>query len=623
MFASGNKSRRCRLRGSLIVLLCCLGAANTAALAQLDEHRVQDLDYGSALYQFFQEDELSAIVQLMISNQRGGKRNQQHEANLLLADLYYSFGLYEESRELFAELLDAEVSESVQSRIWFNLARLRYEQGYDDHARDLLSRIDAKLPAYIEAERKYMLTNLYLGNRQYDDAADISKRIDSGSIWKIYARYNLAAAVIEDDRYEQGKTELAKIGQMQVRTPEMLALRDRANLSLGLVQLRRGEHESAIETLSRIRLEGPMSHEALLASGWAWYRMEQFEKAMVAWRVLLQRNAVDAATQEAILAIPANYAESGQDGLAIRNYEIATRQFEAQLRVLDNAITVIENNGLIASLRENELLNDRGSLQRLPPSSDVTPQLHLFLSTHEFQRELKRYQELLDIHNSLDYWDNTFPALELMLQERRLGFEQRLPKLQQSTSFDRLEQLLDQRDEYAARVQAIEAGEDYIALARPEERDHLERIERVHAAIDRVGDQRNTAYQQDMLRVLSGLLHYEMETDFPGRFWKAKKQVILLDRALDESELRVDTLRRIAESSTDEFDRFQNRIGGQLQRIRDLHTRVTDLLKKQEQHINGLAIKAIRQQQQHIVQLRLNASFELAKLYDKMAAKEE
>ncbi len=622
MCASGNKTRPGRIRHGLIALACGLCCSSFAALAQLEEHRVQDLGYGNALYHFFQEDELEAIIRLMVANERGLDRYQQHEANLLLADLYYSFGLFEESRELFAELLNAEVSDSVQNRIWFNLARLRYEQGYDDHARELLSRINAKLPGYIESERKYLLTNLYLGNRQYDEAADLSNQINSNSIWKIYARYNLAAAVIEEDRYEQGKTELEKIGQMKVRTPEMLALRDRANLSLGLVQLRRGLHEEALETLSRIRLEGPMSHDALLASGWAWYRQGQFEKAMLAWRVLLRRNAVDAATQEAILAIPANYAEAGQDGLAIQNYELATQQFEAQLRVLDNAITVIENNGLIASLRENEVLYDRGSLQRLPPSSDVSPQLHLFLSTHEFQRELKRYQELLDIRASLNYWDNTFPALELMLQERRLGFQQRLPKLQQSTSFDRLDQLLDQRDAYAAQVQQIEASQDYIALAQPEEREHLDRIERVRAAIDRVGGQRNTGYQQDMLRVLSGLLHYEMETDYPGRFWKAKKQMIQLDRALDQSELKVDSLRRIVESSGSQFDGFDDRISGQLQRIRDLNTRVNELLLKQEQYINQLAVKAIRQQQAHIVQLRLNARYELAKLYDKLAAKE-
>ena len=119
--------------------------------------------------------------------------------------------------------------------------------------------------------------------------------------------------MIEDDRYEPGRYLLDKIGQMKTAdSPELKALRDRSNLSLGLKQLRMELPEPALESLSRIRLEGPLSNQALLASGWAWYRLEQFDKAMIPWRVLLQRNAVDAATQEAILAIPTNYAESGK-----------------------------------------------------------------------------------------------------------------------------------------------------------------------------------------------------------------------------------------------------------------------------------------------------------------------
>ena len=44
-----------------------------------------------------------------------------------------------------------------------------------------------------------------------------------------------------------------------------------------------------------------------------------------------------------------------------------------------------------------------------------------------------------------------------------------------------------------------------------------------------------------------------------------------------------------------------------------------ELLARQEKHINQMAVEAIRQQQRHIFQLRLNARFELARLYDKMA----
>jgi hypothetical protein len=598
-------------------LLSC--ACVSLDAAQLREHRVEDLDYGRALYHYFQEDDLGAITQLMIARQRARNANQQDEANLLLADLYYDFGLYEESREIFAGLLTAEVSDSIQSRIWFNLARLRYEQGHFDHARDLLSRITEQLPKGIEAERKYMLVNLYLGNRQYDQAADLSNQISSRYIWKLYARYNMGVALAENGQYEQSKSILTRIGEINAPSTELRALRDRANLSLGLIQLRLDLPEDALESLSRIRLEGPLSNQALLATGWAWYRLDQFDKAAHPWRALIRRNAVDAATQEAIVAIPANYAKAEQNTLAVRHYEIAVKQFDLQLELLDNAVGSIENDGLISALQENALLYDSDRLQRLPPSSDVTPQLHILMASTEFQREIKRYQELTDIRVSLDYWSNSFPALELMLAERRQRFQQKLPLLQQSASFDQLEQIRERRERFAEQVNAIDASGDYLALATPEEEDHLERLQRVATSIVKVAPENDTAYQQDMFRLLSGLLNYEMETDYPVRFWKTRKQLILLDRALLKANYKVSALGQITERTANDFEIFEGLIDGQADRIESLRDRVSGLLKKQEQYINKLAIDEIRRQQLHIVQLRLNARFELAKLYDELA----
>ena len=617
---SVKRSARCFRHFFSALLLSCV--CTQLGASELNEHRVRNLDYGRSLYQYFQNDNLGAITQLMIAAERPRTAIQQNEANLLLADLYYDYGLYEESQEIFAQVLTAEVSDSIQSRIWFNLARLRYEQGYFDQAQDLLSRISDELPSEIEAERKYMLSDLYLDNRQYQQAADLGNQINSSSIWKVYSRYNLGVALIEDDHYEQGKSLLAKLGQMKAPSTELRGLRDRANLSLGLKQLRLGLPEEALESLSRIRLEGPLSNQALLASGWAWYRLERFDKALNHWRLLIRRNAVDAATQEAILAIPANYAKSEQNTLAVRHYEIAVKQFDQQLVLLSNAVGAIENDGLIAALQENQLLYDRISLERLPPSSEVTPQLHILMASTEFQREIKRYQELIDIRISLGYWGNSFPALELMLAERRQRFKQKLPLLEQSTSFEQLELLDERRESFAEEIDAIDFSNDYMALATPQEEDHLERLQRVATSIVKVAPERNTAYQQDMFRLLSGLLHYEMETAYPVRFWKARKQLILLDQALLESRQRATELSRITEHTADDFGVFQGRIAGQSERIHDLRSKVDGLIEKQELHINQLAVDEIRQQQLHIVKLRLNAHYELAKLYDKLAAQQ-
>ena len=121
-----------------------------------------------------------------------------------------------------------------------------------------------------------------------------------------------------------------------------------------------------------------------------------------------------------------------------------------------------------------------------------------------------------------------------------------------------------------------------------------------------------------MFRLLSGRLHYEMATDYPVRFWKTRKQLIHLDRALVQAKYRVSALQRVTERTASDFQVFEQRIHGQSDRILDLQAKASSLLKQQEQLINQMAIDAIREQQLHIVQLRLNARYQLAKIYDQL-----
>ena len=103
-------------------------------------------------------------------------------------------------------------------------------------------------------------------------------------------------------------------------------------------------------------------------------------------------------------------------------------------------------------------------------------------------------------------------------------------------------------------------------------------------------------------------------------FWQAKKQLLALDEALAESGQRAQSLRQITDLSRARFDEFEHRIHGQDLRIKALYQRVGKLIKRQETRINQLAINAIQEQQQHITQLRLNARYSLARLYDSLVS---
>ena len=242
------------------------------------------------------------------------------------------------------------------------------------------------------------------------------------------------------------------------------------------------------------------------------------------------------------------------------------------------------------------------------------------MASEVFQREVKRYQELVIIGSTLAEWDGNLPTLKLMLVERRKNFEQKLPLLQQTNDFETLANLQRSRDKYAGRLTEIENRQDFLSLATPDEKQQLQRLDKISLSLKKLKGLENTDSQADMHRLLAGILDWQISTDFAPRYWQANKQLKALDRALTESQQRARSLSQITDSSRKRFGEFEHRIDGKDIRIKNLYQRVVKLVKRQESRINQLAIEAIQQQQQHIIQLRLNARYSLARLYDSMVS---
>jgi hypothetical protein len=596
-----------------------IGASIQASESGL-QHRVEDLAYGQALFHYFQQNELPAIIQLLVAKQGSRTQTQIEESELLLADLYYSYGLYREAGMLFSRLQGENTSTGIKNRAWFNLARLNYDQGQYDTARELLAKIDDELPIHIESERQYLLTNLYLGNMQYQQAVSASQRITHGSAWSAYANYNLGVSMVESNQFDQGKVLLDKLGQMPTDSDEMAALRDQANLALGFSLLRLSKPEAALANFSRIRLQGPLSHKALLGAGWAWSRLENFDRALVPWLELTKKNTIDVATQEALLAIPTAFEQNQQNELAVQYYELAANQFDLQLAILDQVASSIRQSELITALLQNNLVTGTSRFDRTPPPSIATPYLYLLMASEVFQHAVKRYQELLDIRTSLTHWNGNLPTLNLMLVERRKNFHQKLPLLEQSTDFQTLSNLQRARETYAEKLNGIENRQDYLSLASVDEKRQFQRLDKIALSLNKLRGKKDTDSQADMHRLLSGLLNWQISTDYAPRYWQAKKQLLALDKALAESVRLSQSLGQITDLSRNRFAEFEHRIDGQDQRIKALYQRVGKLIERQESRINQLAVSAIQQQQQHITQLRLNARYSLARLYDSLVS---
>jgi tetratricopeptide (TPR) repeat protein len=604
---------------ALLLAIFALGQLSPTIAAEINrDHRVTDRAYGQALYHHFQQNNLRAITALMVADRQPQTNRQKDQSDLLLADLYYQYGLYDESDQLFSRLLTGDIDRSLLPRLWFNLARLNHDQGKHEKALELLLRIETPLAGGLQNEKQYLLSKLFVINDFIEDANIAIKTIDRNSIWYHYARYNLGVTLLENGKFDEGISILNTIGQLKNTSGELSALRDQANLAIGLSHLRINKPKAALQSLQRIRLQGLLSHTALLATGWAWTQLGDSGKAFVPWLELASKNTVDAATQEALLAIPTQLEQTNVPKLAIQYYTLAVGQFEKQIKVLDQSIKSIKAGELISLLSQNALIYDHEELAASSLQSDSAPYLHIVIASADFQQALKRFQELIDISSTLNHWKRNLPTLDLMLDERRQRFISKRPLLEQTGSFESLGELQQLRDNFASRINQVENNQSSLELASEKQKAQLGRLHKVAASLDRIGDLRDTSDERDMHRLANGLVTWQIRTSYASRLWAAKKQLKQLDNTLAEASTRVNSLKRISTDSASRFDEFEARIKTQQNKIAGMVSRTADLIERQEAQINNLAIATLESQKQHLKQLMLNSRYALATLYDKM-----
>lgn len=605
----------------LVCLCLLLQLALPASSEERQLHQVQDLPYGVALFHFFQDKHFSAITDLLVAAQRRSIVRQGADPELLLGGLYLSYGMHKDASPIFERLIDDATPAGTRDRAWFNLAKLQYQRGHLAKAEQSLTRIQGSLPAFREAERWNLLANIHLQQQRYDDAIRTLQAFRGESTWQAYARFNTGVALVRQGRLKEGIAYLTTVGTMEPGNQEQKALRDKANVALGFAQMKFKHPEGATRAFSRVRLQGPQSNMALLGSGWAWNSRKDFEKALVPWLELKTRSPLDPAVQESLLAIPYTFEQLGKPKLALVHYNRANQSLDTQLAELDRIIRAVNDGELIRALTPANL-GDETALSvyaiRLPDSI-TAPYLSAMMASHGFQAAMQNYQDLLYLRYVLDRWQRDLPTFDLMLRERRAVYNRKLPSVTRDERLQLIRQFRQQRDRLAARVAGLEQHPDLRLLASSEEQELLDTLDDIRTALQRLAGSRDLSAQQDRYRLLQGILHWNIATDYVPRLWQLKKSLRQLDTALREAAAQHAALRATWQQAPASFAGFARRIQGQDQRIHELQRKVEAALGKQQQYIQQLALTAIKHYRQRLKSYQVRARFAQARLYDTLA----
>jgi len=579
---------------------------------------VKDVHYGEVLFYFYQGEYFPAIVRLLAAQQQSQLVNHEKESELLLGGLYLSYGHHLYAAKIFERLLADNVEPEIRDRTWFFLAKIWHQRGYLTESQEALNNIQAKLPKVLEAERLMLQSQILIDTRQYDQAIAMLQAWKDKTEWASYAKFNLGVAMVRSGQVDAAAKILDDLGNLDPYNEELNSLRDKANLALGYAYLQDGQPHAAKPPLQRVRLAGPFSNKALLGVGWADAEKNNYRRALVPWMELRNRDLLDSAVQESMLAIPYAMAKLDSISQAADHYLNAVEAFYEEANRIDRTIEHIETGALMDEFLEQNPLETTGwywKLEHLPEGPESRYLFHL-LATHSFQEGLKNYRDLGYLRQNLANWQKNIGVYRNMLDTRELAYKERLPKVEDSLARADLDGMVGRKLEFDARINSIEQSGDTLALATKREFELWGEIAALERTPALAADIPEAQEVRDKIKLLKGVLQWDLDKEFRSRLWKVRRDVQQTSQALVDTQR---SRRNIDETMRQEplmFDSFNARVDGLNPRIEALQSQVDLAMGRQRAFLQTIAVEELRAQQQRLNTYSVQARFALAAIYD-------
>jgi len=616
----------------LLTLSAAVAAAVAAAPVDAREKDdggivVQDLAYGEVLFEFFQEDYFSALTRLLAAQERNEVPHHAAESELMLGGLYLSYGEHRLAGEIFERVLAQSVEPELHDRAWFFLAKIWYQRGYLPEAEAALARITGELPEELEPQRHMLGAQVLMDQGRFAESLAVLEAWKRpGDEWIGYAKYNIGVSLVRLGQVEEGARVLDEVGRLDLENPAFAALRDKANVALGYAWLQASRPVEAKPSLQRVRLEGPFSNKALLGVGWSDAETSNYQGALAPWLALHDRDLLDSAVQESLLAIPYAFAQLGADAQAAQHYNDAITAFNGEIARLTGSIEAIEKGELITELlgQHADAPDDAsGWYWRLDKLPDTVESRYLYelMASNRFQEGLKNYRDLLYLNRNLNHWVESLGAFDDILDTRQRAYQQRLPTIDDSLSSVDLDAMLARRVELESRVQAIERSEDVVALGTEKEQETWRTLTEMEPALERLPNDEVSEEIRVKQRFLKGLLVWDLRRDYKARLWAEKKSLGDLDRQLREAQRRHHEVESARNDWPEKFVELTARIDTLRPRVLGMQGEAQAALLKQQLFLQDVAVAELKAQRDRLSTYMVQARFSLASIYDRASAR--
>jgi len=619
------------MRAPYRIIAIALGLALGLAARPATGSDLRDLFFGEALYRAFQGQYFDALQRLDTELAQYHRLDEPeldtlhyhiNNAEFSVGDFELNYRMHQRAGRAIKAVLEGAVDEAVRNEAAFRLARIHFQKDQLDDAQNALGRIHGAVPAQIRDDVEFLRANIDMATGRPGDAVKVLQQVHSDESLTGFVAYNLGMALFQDGRAREAIEQLDKAGQLPAADGAGLAIRDKSNLVLGSMLFESGDFERAKQSLDRVRLEGPFSNQALLRAGWAGASAQQYDRALVPWNILVEREPTDGAVQEAMLAVPHAYASLNLHGRAAITYGRALELFSKQIERVDASIGSIREGHFLKALIREESRQDETWVIRLRslPDAPETYYLMELMASHDFQTALHNYLDLEDLQSRLMAWKTSLDAFDDIIQLRGQNYEPLLPEVDaQFRELDsRIRLRLEQRKHLSERLRAMLTAPrpDYLATA--EERIAGERIALIEKQLGDSDNPESLPLRQRAAH-LRGAITWRLETEYQERLTAAHVHLNELNAQVDALTRQYDAFVKTRQAAAHSYVGYDVQISRLRERVGEALQRVDMLMARQGHMIETVAINQLEARRGRLVAQQTEARFGVADSYDRAA----
>ncbi len=612
-------------------LFLCKLIFTCAAVAEPELTPHAELVYGTVLYDYYQENYSSALLQVRVAQLQGHTDGVETKFKLAEGSFAFSDQMFDYAARTFSSVDQAELTEIDQLRLAFHLSREYFRTGQWDRLNRSLEAIEhgsTQLSGrkQFHPEVEFMRSELAIMNGDFAAARAHLDLLDKDEVLKMYGLYNLGSALRANDDAEAAQAAFAEITRIKPTSEEKLDLQQRALLARAFLQRENGETVKAEKILGNLPARGRYRDLALASFGSLAMESGDYELAARVWLNLQQQPSWNPSTASARLGFPLSLENMQREDLALTHYRAAEVSFAARAVKLDELANQADDVKWVRDLLSvfAEGRSDPELLGRWQEELGHTDWLE-WLSAESVDSLLAQWRALRDTRAWLENLPEDLEAYEQLASEqqrRARAVKSALANDGLTSKHARLEARIDDRLAHLEALKATSIAPNSAwmnELASPAQAKRLARLEKMDAISKLLNDDAAVKWQERLDR-LRGIVFWNIADTSPVVLRQMRTTIAELEKLSASMRAQAERL-QAAEAGLQtgvlaEFSQYS-------QRADNLLARVDGALLKREKQLAQEIKRGMRREAEQVEEYLLTARIAIARTLDQYAAIDE